>query len=379
MDVRGLVDIAWEHDPAFVEFASRAFGATSSEDVYKSVYKSSPDPADVGTPSRLRRNQKGSLRATKVFAKAAPAGGAPVTPLVARKRTRPIPSRTAAQPLAAANGQAQAAQPKAKTTNKQPKSAVKPAKTMKAPAPVAKPMKAPTSKKAPTSSRKQAPTAPVPTRARLAGVAKGDYVDGLMGRPLKPGGDKSIHAGGKYGNGVLIAGTGVLAGLAAKRMMEERYKRKMRSDRNMYSYSKSASGGFDMEFAKTDDEKKLVFGWASITDRDGQPVADRQGDIIALEEVEKSAYQYVVKSRTGGRQHRRNEEDGTPFHASDLVESLVVTPEKREAMGLPDSVPNGWWVGFKVRDDDTWDAVKKGDVTGFSIHGRGKRLPYVPQ
>lgn len=127
-------------------------------------------------------------------------------------------------------------------------------------------------------------------------------------------------------------------------------------------------------FSKVDEEKRQVFGWASIVSVDGEPVIDRQGDVIELDEIEKSAYDYVINSRTGGRQHKRTE-DGNAFKASDMIESLVVTPEKKQHLGLTDKSPTGWWVGFKVHDDDTWAAVKRGEVTGFSIHGSGKRVP----
>jgi len=127
------------------------------------------------------------------------------------------------------------------------------------------------------------------------------------------------------------------------------------------------------EFSKMDEDKRQVFGWASVVELDGKPVVDRQGDWITPDEIEKAAYKYVTDSRKGGHQHRRDGE--SPFHASDMIESIVFTPEKIEKMGLPDDFPVGWWVGYKVHDDNTWDLVKKGDVTGFSIHGKGKRRP----
>jgi hypothetical protein len=37
-------------------------------------------------------------------------------------------------------------------------------------------------------------------------------------------------------------------------------------------------------------------------------------------------------------------------------------------------VPHGWWVGFKINDDDQWESVKKGDRAHFSIHGKGRRV-----
>lgn len=127
------------------------------------------------------------------------------------------------------------------------------------------------------------------------------------------------------------------------------------------------------EFSKMDEDRRQVFGWATIVKKDGQDVVDLQGDYISIEEIEKSAYEYVVKSRKGGNQHKRA--GAEPFHAADMIESFIVTPEKVEKMGLPEDTPLGWWVGFKVNDEDTWQQVKSGERTGFSIHGRGIREP----
>lgn len=134
------------------------------------------------------------------------------------------------------------------------------------------------------------------------------------------------------------------------------------------------------QLTEVNEDKHQVFGWASIVEKDGAPVVDLQGDYIGIEELEKSAYDYVQKSRIGGAMHRRIDAEGNliekadaPYHAADLIESFVVTPEKIEKMGLPDSTPVGWWVGFKVNDPDVWDSVKSGEWKGFSIHGAGRR------
>ena len=127
------------------------------------------------------------------------------------------------------------------------------------------------------------------------------------------------------------------------------------------------------EIAKANEEKQQIFGWASVVEVNGQPVVDLQGDSISTEEMEKAGYSYVMKSRKGGDMHLRD--DWQPIQKSEMIESFIVTPEKREAMGLPDSVPGGWWVGFQVRDPDVWAKVKSGERTGFSIHGHGRRTP----
>ena len=127
------------------------------------------------------------------------------------------------------------------------------------------------------------------------------------------------------------------------------------------------------EFAKADADKQQVFGWASVVEVDGEPVVDLQGDYISVDEMEKAGYQYVMKSRKGGDMHLRD--NWAPIQKSEMIESFIVTEDKRAAMGLPDSVPTGWWVGFQVQDPQVWSDIKGGKRTGFSIHGHGKRTP----
>lgn len=164
--------------------------------------------------------------------------------------------------------------------------------------------------------------------------------------------------------------TGVVGGVIANQIPQQRTS----SNEVVARLKKSDTTDFtmDVEFVKADNEKHQVFGWASIVEMGGQPIVDRQGDWISPEEIEKAAYTYVVKSRAGGNQHKRTE-TGEVFKASDMIESFVITDEKVEKMGLPDDTPRGWWVGYKISDEDAWEKVKDGRVTGFSIHGRGKR------
>lgn len=130
------------------------------------------------------------------------------------------------------------------------------------------------------------------------------------------------------------------------------------------------------EISKVDGDKRQVFGWCSLSEVNGEPVVDLQGDYVPIDAIESSAYKYVLTSRKGGDMHERDGE--VPLHTSDLIESFVVTPDKLEKMGLPgDSLPLGWWVGFKVNDDKQWDMVKKNERTGFSIHGKGSRAEKV--
>ena len=59
-----------------------------------------------------------------------------------------------------------------------------------------------------------------------------------------------------------------------------------------------------------------------------------------------------------------------------LVESCVFTAEKQRAMGLPEGIlPVGWWIGFKIEDDEAWEKVKNGTYRMFSIEGKAFREP----
>ena len=119
---------------------------------------------------------------------------------------------------------------------------------------------------------------------------------------------------------------------------------------------------------KADDDQRLVFGWASVAaDRDGVPVVDSQGDIISISELERGAYNFVEFYREGGEMHERT-------GVARLVESMVFTPEKFAAMGISaGTLPYGWWLGFRVLDEDVWQKVKSGRYSMFSIGGRAVR------
>ena len=136
---------------------------------------------------------------------------------------------------------------------------------------------------------------------------------------------------------------------------------------------KKGVGSFKVEakVSKALEDKRQVYGWASITEMDGKPVVDLQGDYVTIEEIEKAAHSYISKSRKGGDMHLRNGSE--PHHVADLIESVVITPEKKEALGLPADSPTGWWVGFQVNDEETWRKVKDGTRPMFSIHGSGRR------
>ena len=121
---------------------------------------------------------------------------------------------------------------------------------------------------------------------------------------------------------------------------------------------------------KSDDDKRLVFGWANVAVRvDGEQIVDWQQDASDVAELENAAYEYVARFGTAGEMHRRG-------GVGKVIESIVFTKEKAIALGIPpDILPEGWWIGFKITDDEVWEKIKNGEYTMFSIEGKAIREP----
>jgi hypothetical protein len=175
--------------------------------------------------------------------------------------------------------------------------------------------------------------------------------------------------------GRVIYGTGAVVGTMTLGVKAGKKAEAKQAVAPVQPVKKSIDYGFEGEISKVDEEKRQVFGWASLTTVDGQPVVDLQNDYISIEEIEKAAYDYVMNSRKGGDMHSRIGDD--PLHVSDMIESVIITPDKLRKMGVPDEaiskVNTGWWVGYQVNDEQIWEKVKKNERTGFSIHGTGIR------
>jgi len=124
------------------------------------------------------------------------------------------------------------------------------------------------------------------------------------------------------------------------------------------------------EIRKINEDEQLVFGWAYVSaDADGDLVVDHDDESIEPGELEKAVYEYVLDFRGTGVEHQ-GEAVGR------MVESLMITPEKAEAMGLEDPQVTGWWVGYHVDDPAVFAKVKAGEYEMFSIQGGAhERVP----
>ena len=113
---------------------------------------------------------------------------------------------------------------------------------------------------------------------------------------------------------------------------------------------------------KTDDEQRMVYGWASVVTEKGEAVIDRQGDVIEAGTLVKAVNEFMEHVRVGKAMHVGDQ-------VGVVVHSLPITKEIGDALGIQ-SDREGWVVAYKVFDDTVWDMVKSGELAAFSIGGR---------
>lgn len=95
---------------------------------------------------------------------------------------------------------------------------------------------------------------------------------------------------------------------------------------------------------------------------------DSQGDIYSEDEIRRAAHTFMSDYRTLGLQHK-----SAIGERARLLECYVA-PCNLEIGG--EAIKKGTWLmGWRVADDDLWQSVRKGDLTGFSIGGEAVRRP----
>ncbi|MDV6040355.1 XkdF-like putative serine protease domain-containing protein [Bacillus sp. SM-B1] len=104
-----------------------------------------------------------------------------------------------------------------------------------------------------------------------------------------------------------------------------------------------------------DEEKRLVYGIVYEPD-----AIDAHGDFTDAETIEKAAHEFMLKYRQIDKNH--------DFVAGvgEVVESYIA-PADMELNGEP--VKKGTWILTTKADEETWEAVKKGEFQGYSLAG----------
>ena len=92
---------------------------------------------------------------------------------------------------------------------------------------------------------------------------------------------------------------------------------------------------------------------------------DAHGNFMTEEEITKAAYWYAKNGNNVDLQH-----DFEALENADVVESWVAKADFK--IGEETVKKGTWLMTVEVTDDDIWDAVQKGEITGFSMGGVGK-------
>lgn len=124
---------------------------------------------------------------------------------------------------------------------------------------------------------------------------------------------------------------------------------------------------------KRNDEERMVYGFAAVTEKDGQPYFDSQGDSMSIATVRKAWRSFTG---SGGMNHQTVKKAGTEqvVETGRVVEGLVIDDTVADALMVElQKGRRGLFIGYHATDESVWDQVKKGLLQGFSIGGRGKR------
>lgn len=119
---------------------------------------------------------------------------------------------------------------------------------------------------------------------------------------------------------------------------------------------------YEAEVLKVDDELGLVMGWAIISNINGEPYFDKQGDYIPEDAMLEAAADFMKNSRVAGDMHD-GESHGRIIFAWPMTEDIA------KSFGL-DTTITGLMIAMKPDDDEILEKFRNGDYTGFSIGGR---------
>lgn len=117
-----------------------------------------------------------------------------------------------------------------------------------------------------------------------------------------------------------------------------------------------------VQIAKVDDSKRIVIGVVYQPD-----APDAHDDQMTADEIEKAAHLFMENQHTYNIDKQHDLETNKGY----VVESYIAPCDME--IGDQTIIKGSWVAGVKVTDDETWEAIRKGEITGFSMWGIGKR------
>jgi len=118
---------------------------------------------------------------------------------------------------------------------------------------------------------------------------------------------------------------------------------------------------------KLDTERRIVWGWASVSTLKGELVTDLQGDRMSPAVMSKMADGFMRSVRAAKAMHEGED-------VGEVIHSFPLTKELADAFGIQTD-REGWITGTYIKSDEEWAKVLKGEYRGLSIGGKAKRRP----
>lgn len=117
---------------------------------------------------------------------------------------------------------------------------------------------------------------------------------------------------------------------------------------------------------KIDEEKRMVSGPVLIPD---QPIYRNQGGRqFYIKYTKDTISKMALNFFKSHRNTEGNVEHVVPVNGITYFESYLLNKERGLAPKEFENLPDGTWIlTAKVENDDVWDLVKSGELTGFSI------------
>jgi len=130
-------------------------------------------------------------------------------------------------------------------------------------------------------------------------------------------------------------------------------------------------GGIEVEKC----EGEILYGEILKADRKQQKVwgvvlepraVDAQGDWLEAEDIEKACHAFMANYQRIGVDHV-----GKARSNIEVIECYIAPHEMK--LGEQKVVKGSWVMGVHVGDAETWQRVEKGELSGFSVQGFGRR------
>ena len=124
----------------------------------------------------------------------------------------------------------------------------------------------------------------------------------------------------------------------------------------------------DATFLKFDEELGLIFGFAIVSNIEGEPHFDLQGDHIPEDSMLKAATDFMANSGVAAEMHERDD-DGNPVPIGKVLFAWPMTSDIAASLGIV-TKRTGLLIAIKPEGDEALAKARDGRYRGFSIGGR---------